>query len=54
MPKQTSEAAELPSGKAAALGQATARPEAALVEEDEGMGEFEDRWRTRWRVTARL
>jgi ribosome assembly protein RRB1 len=44
MPKRTSEAAELPSGKAAALGQATARPEAALVEEDEGMGEFEDRW----------
>lgn len=41
MPKRTSEAAELPAGKSAAVGQDTAR---AAIVEDEEMGEFEDRW----------
>ena len=41
MPKRTSEAAELPAGKSAAIGQETARP---VTVEDEDMGEFEDRW----------
>ncbi|ORY27442.1 putative ribosome biogenesis-related protein [Naematelia encephala] len=42
MPKRTSDAAELSVSKSAATGQETAR--AAAVEDDDEMGEFEDRW----------
>lgn len=39
MPKRTSDAADEPAAKAAPNGR-----EPRVAEEDEGMGEFEDRW----------